>query len=167
MKPSLALAALSLSCIAHPALAQPRPFRLTLGGALTPGTDTGWLGLSLDVKRLRQGRTLSVFGDSGFTLGFGCGTSVLPGAPPADRYAGMEGYGLSLRQPYKQGWLGVGVGGYRTFFSDCGAVDRTVTGMGAKLFAGVGGGLYFSEVTLTVPSVPRYSQLAVTVGLRL
>ena len=72
-----------------------------------------------------------------------------------------------MRQPWGKGWAGAGLGSYKTYFADCVNLDHRVTGLGGKIFAGFGGGLYFTEATLTVPSVPRYSQVSITVGFRL
>ncbi|WP_309711741.1 hypothetical protein [Armatimonas sp.] len=161
------LLALSFTLLATPALAQPRPFRMTLGGAIAPAADTLWLGLSLDTKRLPQNRTLSLYADSAFSLGGGCGGSINLSAPPSNTYAGFEGIGVSLRQSGRSGWVGAGLGGYTTHFSECGVRDRKHAGLGAKIFVGTGGGLYFTELTLTVPSVAKHSRVSVGVGFRL
>ena len=158
---------IGLTLLSSSALAQSRPFRLTLGGGQLTGHGTFHLGLSLDAKRLPFNRVLSAYTDSNFTLGFGCGAVILPNAPPATTYSGMESVGVSVRQPWGKGWSGVGMGSYTTHFSDCGITDRKVGGLGGKVFAGIGGGLYFAEVALTLPSATTYLQTSISVGIRL
>ncbi|WP_395093063.1 hypothetical protein [Armatimonas sp.] len=161
------LTTISCTILTSPALAQPRPFRLTLGGAVAPAADTLWIGLSLDAKRLANHRTLSLYADSAFGLGGGCGASINLNAPPSNTYAGFEGVGFSLRQSRRSGWVGAGLGRYATHFSECGTRDRSRAGLGAKAFVGTGGGLYFTELTLTVPSVAKHTRASISVGFRL
>ena len=163
----LFLTAISLALVATPALAQSRPFRLMLGGAKTPASDTVLLGLSVDAKRLPKNRMLSFYADSGFTTGFGCGTSIALNPQLAREYAGFESVGVSVRQPWKSGWLGLGVGSYSTHFDGCNTIAHRVGGLGGKAFLGWGGGLYFTEAALTLPSVTKYLQASISVGFRL
>ena len=167
MKNFLLAAMIGLTLLSSPALAQSRPLRLTLGGGQLTGNGTFHLGLSLDAKRLPLNRVLSVYADSNFTLGFGCGAVFIPNAPPSTTYSGMESFGVSVRQPWGKGWSGVGMGSYTTHFSDCGTADRKVGGLGGKVFAGIGGGFYFTEVALTLPSATKYLQTSISVGFRL
>jgi hypothetical protein len=163
------LLALSIALLATPALAQSRPFRMTLGGSKAPTRDLFWLGASLDTKRLTPQRTLSLYAESAFSLdGSGSDTSVNPSAPPpAATMNGFGGVGLSLRQSRGYGWIGVGLGSYITTFSRQGADEIVRRGLGGKVFAGVGGGLYFTEVTLTMPPVAQRAFVGISVGFRL
>jgi hypothetical protein len=167
------LLALSLALLAAPALAQSRPFRMTLGASAAPTKDVRYsddlvyLGLSLDVKRLTPQRTLSLYAESGFTFS-GSGNAYVVPAPPSPTYlTGFGGVGLSLRQSRGYGWIGVGLGSYLTTFSGGGAVEIQRLGLGGKVFAGVGGGLYFTEVTLTVPPAAKQAYMGISVGFRL
>ena len=166
MKKNL-LTVISCVLLTSPALAQSRPLRLTLGGAKTSASDTVLFGLSMDAKWLPKNRMLSLYADSGFTTGFGCAAVFIPNAPPSTTYSGMESFGVSVRQPWGKGWSGVGMGSYTTHFSDCGTADRKVGGLGGKVFAGIGGGFYFTEVALTLPSATKYLQTSISVGFRL
>ncbi|MBB6051825.1 hypothetical protein [Armatimonas rosea] len=162
------LLALSLALLTTPALAQSRPFRMTLGGSTAPTRDLFWFGASLDTKRLTPQRTLSLYAESAFSLGSGSGTSADPNAPPsAETMDGFGGVGFSVRQSRGYGWVGVGLGSYLTTFSGGGAGTRKRTELGGKVFAGVGGGLYFTELTLTLPSVTQPVQAGISVGFRL
>lgn len=166
------LLTLSLALLTTPALAQSRPFRMTLGGSTAKTRDLFWFGASLDTKRLTPQRTLSFYAESAFSLGSGSGTSVDPNAPPsAATIDGFDGVGFSVRQSRGYGWVGVGLGSYLTTFSGGGAGGgagtRKRTELGGKVFAGVGGGLYFTELTLTLPSVTQAIQAGISVGFRL
>jgi hypothetical protein len=155
-----------VSLFSLPAFSQTRPIRLTAGAA---GGSSGSLmmGLSVDGKNLPKQRTLSLYADAAFTLGFGCAAVVIENPLPATEFEGYTSFGVSLRQNLQCCWFGVGIGSYQVHFGGCSTRERSRMGLGGKLFAGVGQGVFLSEFSVVVPSEIRQLQLGLTVGLRL
>jgi hypothetical protein len=162
MKNLIFTAAIGLTLLPSPSLAQDHPLRFTFGATKTSGGSSSLVGVSVDIKALSPKRTLSLYTDSSYTTG-----------DTKPEYGGVQSFGVSLRQPSKNssGWVGLGVG-----FYDVGSYDtpfrdrefqRHIRGVGGKVFIGTGRGISFTEAALTLPAATKYLQASLTIGVRL
>jgi hypothetical protein len=160
MKNLIFTAAIGLTLLTSPSLAQDHPLRFTFGATKTSGESSSLVGVSVDVKTLSPKRTLSLYTDSSYTTG-----------DTKPEYGGVQSFGVSLRQTDTHNWMGLGVG-----FYDVGSYDtpfrdrefqRHIRGVGGKVFIGTGRGIFFTEAALTLPAATKYLQASLSLGIRL